>query len=592
MRAAAWGVAGCALLWASGAWAQRPSDEDIFGAGEASPPKAESQPSQDTGTANATATATGATTDTGTTGKATDRPSNTPASRTTQSNTATGRTTSTGTRAAPSPASGNADARDELNLGNPEASTRFSSEVAPADPLKIGGQFYWRVMGTAKQGQKPQNWGLSAPALVDVYMDARPNDRVRAFVLGRMFYDPTLPATASTTPALGAGSSSAQATDFLGSSIAQQTRGPTVLLDQLWLRADILHTVFVTAGKQHVRWGTGRFWAPTDYLHMVPRNPLLPFDSRTGTTMLKLHMPWEERGWNFYAYALPNGPDTASSSGDSFKTGDVAGAARAEVVLGTLEAGLGVFGQRHSKAKFAGDVSFGLWDLDFYGEAALRNAADVSFVGFERNGIIQRGTRVTNSTTGAPVDLTSTASIVDAYFPVHRGSGWKPQVTGGVSYTHLYADKDTFTIGAEYFYNALGYDDPTVYPAILFLPHASALSNPATFFYLGRHYLGVYATAPAPYSWDNTTFTLSTLANLSDKSGITRLDYSLIVLTHLRFEAYGAVHWGQRNGEFRFGVDGSALANTGIQAVTDIATRIGSIPPAVFDLGVGLRVAL
>jgi hypothetical protein len=180
--------------------------------------------------------------------------------------------------------------------------------------------------------------------------------------------------------------------------------------------------------------------------------------------------------------------------------------------------------------------------------------------------------------------------LVDAFFPSHRGAGWKPQVTGGVSYTRQYADKDTFTVGSEYFYNGLGYDDPSVYPGVLFLPHATPLSNPATFFYLGRHYLGVYATAPAPYSWDNTTFTLSTLANLSDKSGLTRLDYSLVVLTHLRFEAYGAVHWGQRNGEFRLGIDGSALGNS-IQPVRSLAQQL-TTAPALFDLGVGLRVAL
>lgn len=614
MRALACGLAGCAWLLAGAAWAEgRPSDEDIFGGGgEAVTTTATATATTTTtttvtatSTRTATATYTGTTTDSG-------GGTSTLTSTVTITLTMTGTTTATGTAIAPGTATAPAattpsgsdkgDVRDELNLGSPDAATRFSSEVAPADPLKIGGQIYWRVMSSGKQGQAPQNWTLSAPALVDVFMDARPNDRVRGFVLGRMFYDPTLPATASSAALASGGGSSAQSQDFLGSATGQQTRGPTVLLDQLWMRADIFHTVFVTAGKQHVRWGTARFWTPTDYLHMVPRNPLLPFDSRTGTTMLKLHMPWEERGWNFYAYALPNGPETASSSTSTFQTGDVAAAARAEVVFGTLEAGAGVFTQRHSKPKLAGDVSFGLWDLDFYGEAALRNASDVDFVSFDQNGIVDMsatgGSPFTNHTSCStqagcqPVDLSSTASIVDAYFPVHPGSGWKPQVTGGVSYTRQYADKDTFTVGAEYFYNALGYDDPKVYPAVLFLPHETALRNPATFFYLGRHYLGVYATAPAPYSWDNTTFTLSTLANLSDKSGITRFDYSLTVLTHLRFEAYGAVHWGQRNGEFRFGIDGSALSNTGIPAVDSIAKGIGNIPPAIFDLGVGLRVAL
>jgi hypothetical protein len=486
-----------------------------------------------------------------------------------------------------------------MNLGNPEEPTRFSAEVAPSDPLKIGGQVYWRVMGSAKQGAAPRDWGLSAPALVDVYMDARPNDRVRAFVLGRTFYDPTLPSSGSSTSwSGGAGSVSAQSNDFLGSALGQQTRGPTVLLDQLWLRADILRTVFVTAGKQHVRWGTAHFWAPTDYLHTVPRNPLLPFDSRTGTTMLKLHLPWEALGWNFYAYAVPERQSQTS------KIVDVSGAARAEIVLGTLEVGLGVFGNRNSKEKFAGDVSFSLGPLDFYGEAAVRDIGDVDFVGFQpdvtfiadasdpnKPWLPQTYHPSTNSDVHIdPNQSSDLPKVVDAYYPTSRGSGWRPQVTGGVSSTHAYAEKDTLILGAEYFYNSLGYTDPNKYLGVLLLPHTTPLNNAATFFYLGRHYLGVYALVPSPYSWDNTTFTLSTLANLADRSGISRLDYSLVVLTHLRFEAYGTVHWGQSNGEFRFGIDASPFSKSGL--LSEEAARQLTIPPALFELGIGFRVAL
>ena len=509
--------------------------------------------------------------------------------------TATTTTTTTATAA-------ESDGRDALNLSDPRAATRLSADVAPEDPLKVGGQLYWRVVNSARQGQYPQSWSLSAPALLDVYMDARPNERVRAFALGRMSYDPTLAPNGTTTSGTsGVAAGSAQSSDSISGLYGQPTRGPSVALDQLWLRFDLLRTVFVTAGKQHVRWGTGRFWAPTDYLHVQARNPLLPFDPRTGTTMLKLHLPWEAKGWNLYAYAVPE------SAAATAHVADVAGAARAEIVLGAFEAGAGVFGQRNSKAKFAADCSFGLWDLDFYGEAALRNAGDISFVEFQQAQFVapdpNQPQQYVTTNTAPPVALdaqrwqTDAAYrsqnyplLVDAFFPAHRGSGWKPQVTGGVSYTRQYADKDTFTVGAEYFYNGLGYSNPAAYPGILFLPHATPLSNPATFFYLGRHYLGVFATAPAPYSWDNTTFTLSTLANLSDQSGITRLDYSLVVLTHVRFEAYGAVHWGQRTGEFRFGIDGSALGDS-IAPVRSLAQQFPTAP-ALFDLGVGLRVGL
>ena len=75
------------------------------------------------------------------------------------------------------------------------------------------------------------------------------------------------------------------------------------------------------------------------------------------------------------------------------------------------------------------------------------------------------------------------------------------------------------------------------------------------FFYTGRHYAALFASLPAPYSWNYTTFTFSTLSNLSDKSFVSRLDYSVTLLTHLTFEAFAGVHYGTRGGEFRIAID-------------------------------------
>ncbi len=167
------------VLFAGTAVAQeRPADDEIFGGtgqGEKSAPA----------TTPATATTTTTTTTTATT--------------TTDTNARAGAVGGTGTQTGTP-----VDSRDTLNLGNPEATPRLSASVAPEDPLRMGGQFYWRAMSTGRQGQWPQNWSLSAPALLDVYMDARPNDRVRAFVLGRMSYDPTLPPNGTTSATSGA----------------------------------------------------------------------------------------------------------------------------------------------------------------------------------------------------------------------------------------------------------------------------------------------------------------------------------------------------------------------------------------------------
>jgi hypothetical protein len=447
-------------------------------------------------------------------------------------------------------------ARDQDLLGNPEGATRLSEETAPEDPLKIGGMFYLRSVSTGRQGQSPDDWTFSAPALLDVYLDVRPNDRVRGLVLERMIYDASAPVTAPVGPTTSDTAGSADLTSLFGA----RTRGPTTVLDQMWLRFDLDRTLFITAGKQHVRWGTGRFWAPTDYLHVRKRNPLDVFDARTGTSMLKLHLPWEETGWNFYAYALMEGPEATPT------IGNLAGAARAEIVLGDAELGAGALVKRGEKPKIGLDLSKGIWDFDAYAEVALRWGSEIDRVVYDETASpeLQVGER--------PVD------VVERVFPRTRRNGVKTQVVGGMTWEHKYNDNDTFTVGAEYFYNPLGYDSPEVYPGLI-LPRATPLQNPATFFYLGRHYGSVFVLLPAPYSWNYTTFTLSTLGNLSDQSFTTRLDYSLTLLTHLRFEAYVGVRYGRREGEFRFGVEGFKVGNQEF-----------NIKPGLIDLGLALRV--
>jgi hypothetical protein len=560
-------LVGMGLLGANVARAEeRPNEDEMFGGG-----KTEEKRVTDTETATTRATTTArATTTTAASplgGFGTDSP---PHQAPSASRTPVATTKSDG------PSSGE-QARDELMLGTPGAGPKLSDEVAPEDPLRIGGQIYLRGQVSALQGQAAGDYTLSSPSLLDVYMDVRPNDRVRGYVLGRMSFDPTLPQTADSVPDLNIGTQGGFSKD--GVFGGKGTRTPKAVLDQMWLRFDIKHRVFVTAGRQHVRWGTGHFWMPTDYLHIQRRNPLDVFDSRTGTNMVKLHIPWEDCGCNFYAYGINENIDATSTASK------VAGAARVEVALGTSELGAGVFAQRGLRPKLAADLSTGIWDLDFYGEVAVRFAQDIDRVSFDRN--------VDSSTLSlGPTPASSDAAALAQYLgpaidklypfaPFGSGSEVKVQATGGVSYSIKYADKDIFTLGAEYFYNGLGYNDKAVYLGLI-LPHSQSLNEPASFFYLGRHYAGVYATAPSPYSWDNTTFTLSTLSNLSDHSGITRFDYSLVLLTHLRLEAFGAVHWGERKGEFRFATDTIILGNLSIQGRS----------PSLFDLGLGLRLAI
>jgi hypothetical protein len=237
----------------------------------------------------------------------------------------------------------------------------------------------------------------------------------------------------------------------------------------------------------------------------------------------------------------------------SNQVGQVAGAARAELIILGAELGLDIFAKRGQKARFGVDLSTGVGDFDVYGDVGIRFGDDFAVVNGDSLAALM-------ATPQAPPDLP-------------RLSGIKTQAVAGVSWARKYNDNDLFTVGAEYFYNQAGYSDRNLYPAHL----AYAFLRPdlpmANFFYLGRHYGALSVSLPAPYSWNYTTFTLSTLGNLSDRSFVTRLDYAVTVLTHLTFQAFAGLHYGQEGGELRFRVSSSII----------------NVPTPLVDLGVALR---
>jgi len=421
---------------------------------------------------------------------------------------------------------------------------------ATENPLTIGGQLYLRAFAFAREGDPPADWLLTAPALVDGYFDVRPNDRVRGFLLARMQYDPTIDPNAP------------------GLFGAPPPANPRVLLDQLWVRFDAAHAAFLTAGKQHVKWGTGRFWNPTDYLHTVRRDPLAVFDARTGTTMVRVHVPWERRGWNFYGMAILEPLTASSATGavapaavqpaatSSQQVGGIGAAARAEIVLGPSEIGAGAVVQRGHRPRFALDASAGVLELDVYGEAALKTGSEIPLY--------------------RPRAGTDASTPIDLRYETYEPGGLTPAITGGLRWAHKYTDEDSFEVGVEYFYNRNGYADPSIYPWLIGV-------GAFTPFYLGQHYAGAYGYLPNPGSWNNTTFILSVLGNLSDRSFVARLDYSVLLLTYLRLEAYGQAHLGRSHGEFRLAIPAQAIS-TG-QVTPSFAAQ-------TFDVGLALRVSL
>jgi hypothetical protein len=92
-----------------------------------------------------------------------------------------------------------------------------------------------------------------------------------------------------------------------------------------------------------------------------------------------------------------------------------------------------------------------------------------------------------------------------------------------------------------------------------------------------------------PGSWNDTTFGVSTIGNLSDRTFVSRIDYSVLLLTYITLEAHITANYGARGGEFRFALDTPSMPDPRDATMTLAPVRVA---PPVLDFGAALRVKL
>lgn len=394
---------------------------------------------------------------------------------------------------------------DSRGLGG---GAKENTELLTRDRLQIGGFFYARNSLNYGQGAAIGDVSLGQTTLFDTYFDGRVNDRVRAFARARVIYNP-MADVASTSPfAFGAGN----------------TAEARFLLDQLWLTTDIGRRVFLTLGQQHLRWGATHVWNPVDVINPTKFNPLAFFDERVGVPMLKVTVPLEKQGWNWYGLLLTDNAVTVNRIGVATRFEMSASSHFGDTGVLSGEGGVTLKAQKGQDPKVGLDASITVDDFDFIGELGASTPWDVA--------------------AGQDRKLTWT-------------------VAGGVTWTWAYREDDSLVLSSEYFHNPAGVtaaqekadvdaalldyaqrklaapDDPTV------APHLPAYAP----LYTGRDYLAVVATVISPGDWINSTVTLLGIENLTDKSGIARLSLSTVALTDLTLEMFVSGSWG--DGELR-----------------------------------------
>jgi len=414
------------------------------------------------------------------------------------------------------------------------------------DNFQIGGSLWLRMQGAVadKKFSGPDDIALTSPNLLTLFADARPNDRVRAYVRGRLQHDWTV-----------IESDDAAAEDLLFGAAEQNT----VLLDQMWIKFDVKQSLFTTIGRQRVKWGAGRFWNPTDFVNQQRLDPLAIQDLRIGVSAVKLHLPIESAGANFYALA---------NLDEATALDEIGGAFRGEIVFGQTEFTVSSALRKNNPVRIGADVSSGVSILDVRVEGAVIHGDE---------SLYWRG----------QLDPPNLA------FPSERdrSDDWIPQVVAGVEFSARYSDQDNISFGAEYFYNDAGYSNSRLYPWMFF-------TGSYTPFYVGRHYLAAYSMLAGPGRWDDHSFTASYITNLSDSSNVARLDYRGNVLTWLDVNAFYSMNFGG-NGEFHYRLKMDPvpefalplLDDTELEPYKDVLAEkiLVPAPLATFGLGASVR---
>ena len=392
--------------------------------------------------------------------------------------------------------------------------------------LEMGGRAYLALQYQFLQDIVWTQQAITSPSLLDLFWDARPNDRVRSYVAARLDYDFSV-------------------TDLQSELVPFPRERVRLRLDQFWLKFDVGRSVFLTIGKQRIRWGSGRTWNPTDFLNAQILNPLDVFDRRLGVTLAKVHVPFEQNGSNLYLLLTLDEANLLARAGC---------AGRIELLLFNTEIAGSFALQPQAPLRFGFDVSTGLGPFDLHSELAFRFRDQRPFWTQNEN-----------------AEEDDNGEWVQS----PRPDTWYTQALLGVETSWVYATDAFLTLGVEYFWNQLGYPSSELYGRLF----SSGAFQPL---YLGEHYLSGYLVLPSPGPFDDLNLIFTTLTNLSDGSWLTRGDGALRVLRVITLNTWLVLHYGNL-GEFRLPLE--IPANN---VIPGFETGI-SLPPPQFELGAALN---
>ena len=244
---------------------------------------------------------------------------------------------------------------------------------------------------------------------------------------------------------------------------------PTFTLTELYYSFDLGKLLFARLGNQLIAWGLSKIWSAVDFINLEKADAFQGLDLRVGKPGLRLHLPMESS--NLFAFADFSGTVKSGVVQDIVDSVNLG--FRYDISLAGFELGL---------TTYLGSGIQGRGGFDFSGRA-----------------------------------LGSTIYGEAAFLPAYDAYDFSWSVAAGIE--RKLGDLRKVTISGEFFYNSLGQDDESGYPALI----AAKTFSPA---YVGKYYGYLGLTWDDLFSPDLST-SASLLANLSDGSVSARLTESL-----------------------------------------------------------------
>jgi hypothetical protein len=354
----------------------------------------------------------------------------------------------------------------------------------------------------------PETRNLSSALKATIFFDARPKDDFRVYGSFK--------------------------TSWPFSTTSGSVQVPNVKVFELFADFNYGDLLFFRFGKSTVKWGVGYFWSPADVINLEAINILDADAQREGPISMRIHLPILGTQNNFYLYTILDK--------DSVKFETTALAAKAEILLGTYELGLGLYYRYDTAERAMATLTGPLGDLDIFGEAMASRGSSKTFV--------------------ESIGTSSPYTIVPSTAADHRDQYYFSASAGA-----LYSSpKDNFTALAQYYYNGEGYSDAARSTLVSDAKTALAMATfsqdstsaaklgaalAGLIYGSGQHYAAL-SLSKSELIGDDVSASAIVVANLSDGSGIVKPSISWAPLDYLTLSLSPLFVFGPADGEYAF----------------------------------------